>query len=530
MLDGATELTMTRHSAQGKKCLSEPLVLLHGWGCDERSWAPILDQLCTVSDVWSVQLPGFGSNDTTLHGEAYVDAFVSTLAAQLPPRVALLGWSLGGMLALQFAARYPERCAYVMTLAANMSFVQREGWPAAMTNVAFKQFYRGFCSAPELTLKRFSMTVGAGGNNARALSKSFMGQSTASFEALNNPVDQWSNGLKALAFMDNREVFQRIKVPGLHVFADGDDLVPVSAATELQKLNSHQSVVIVNDACHALHWSQPQQVLEHITTFLADGQCQVDKRKVADSFGRAAENYDSVAQLQRDIGHELLERAAVTADSKQVWLDLGCGTGYFSPQLQRHFGEVIGLDISQGMLNFASSQHRDLNHWLCADAEQLPLGDNTLDGIYSSLAIQWCHRLPQLFCEIKRVLKPGGTALIATLGPKTLHEIKCAWEQVDDYTHVNRFASQEEVSTAITNAGFESVSWRTDYKVLPYDELRQLTYELKTLGAHNMNHGQSNGLTGRQRIKKFRQAYEAFRDENGQLPATYEVFYLELIA
>ena len=57
-----------------------------------------------------------------------------------------------------------------------------------------------------------------------------------------------------------------------------------------------------------------------------------DKRQVAVSFSRAASSYDSVAELQRAVGHELITRLPPGL-TPQRWLDLGSGTGYFSREL-----------------------------------------------------------------------------------------------------------------------------------------------------------------------------------------------------
>lgn len=75
-----------------------------------------------------------------------------------------------------------------------------------------------------------------------------------------------------------------------------------------------------------------------------------DKRQVAASFSRAAASYDSVAQLQRDVGDELLRRLPAQSQPSR-WLDVGCGTGYFTRALGARFGEDQGLalDIAQGM-------------------------------------------------------------------------------------------------------------------------------------------------------------------------------------
>jgi|TARA_B110000116_G_scaffold61326_1_gene52409 malonyl-CoA O-methyltransferase len=256
----------------------------------------------------------------------------------------------------------------------------------------------------------------------------------------------------------------------------------------------------------------------------------LDKKQVAASFGRAASSYDNAAHLQRDIGSELLRQ--IPCDLKpQVVVDLGCGTGYFSDALRRRFpaAKIIALDLAEGMLQFAQRQRELSAAYLCADAESLPLQTGCVDLIFSSLAIQWCENLRVLFSELQRVLSPNGHALLATLGPETLSELRHAWRQVDDYVHVNQFASNIALTEAIAAENFSSAEIVCETRTLRYEKLQQLTRELKAIGAHNINRGQSQGLMGRAGIDKFRSAYETFRSE-GKLPATYEVYYLNLRA
>ncbi|KGS14720.1 malonyl-CoA O-methyltransferase, partial [Pseudomonas coronafaciens] len=79
-----------------------------------------------------------------------------------------------------------------------------------------------------------------------------------------------------------------------------------------------------------------------------------DKRQVAASFSRAAGSYDSVAELQRSVGNHLLT-CLPAGFTPARWLDLGCGTGYFSRVLGQAFSssEGIALDIAEGMLRHA---------------------------------------------------------------------------------------------------------------------------------------------------------------------------------
>lgn len=252
------------------------------------------------------------------------------------------------------------------------------------------------------------------------------------------------------------------------------------------------------------------------------------KLDIAHSFSQAATSYDAVAGLQRRIGHRLL--GLVPERSRRTVLDLGCGTGYFAPHLQDMFQaeQILGLDMAQGMIDYAKRQS-DLPNmgWCCADAESLPLHDGSLSMIFSNLALQWCSDLSKIMAEAMRVLQPGGCLAFSTLGPQTLCELKTAWQQVDDYVHVNHFLDLQEIQSAINAVGFIGTA-QEEQIIAQYQQLRGLTGELKSLGAHNLNRGRPVGLTGRNSIQKLLQAYEGYRDDQGMLPATYQIYYFVL--
>jgi malonyl-CoA O-methyltransferase len=252
-----------------------------------------------------------------------------------------------------------------------------------------------------------------------------------------------------------------------------------------------------------------------------------DKRQVAASFSRAAASYDSVAELQRDVGNQLLSRLPRDFVPGR-WLDLGSGTGHFSRLLGTRFpeGDGVALDIAEGMLNHA----RPLGgaaHFIAGDAERLPLREATCDLIFSSLAVQWCADFASVLSEARRVLKPGGIFAFASLCVGTLAELRDSWRQVDGMVHVNRFREFEGYQQLCAASGLRIVGLQTRAHVLHYPDVRSLTHELKALGAHNLNPGRPGGLTGRARILGLVEAYEQFRQAPG-LPATYQVVYAVL--
>ncbi|UZE97999.1 malonyl-ACP O-methyltransferase BioC [Alkalimarinus alittae] len=251
----------------------------------------------------------------------------------------------------------------------------------------------------------------------------------------------------------------------------------------------------------------------------------MEKRQVAESFGRAAGSYDKVAYFQRNVGYRLLElipqETLLTNNTTRV--DLGCGTGYFTPKLQRSDSHIVGLDLSEGMINHARENRVGDIQWIVGDAEVLPFADSSIDLIFSSLAVQWCSSYEQLFAELFRVLKPGGVIAFSTLLDGTLKELEASWQEVDSYRHVNAFSVCSEVDHASGVAGFKRLAKEQYTDVLSFDSVKTLTRELKMLGAHNVNEGRSLKVTGRERILRFKQAYEKYRSDDGRLPASYEV-------
>ena len=89
-------------------------------------------------------------------------------------------------------------------------------------------------------------------------------------------------------------------------------------------------------------------------------------------------------------------------------LDNGCGTGHFADFLKDF--EVVGLDISSGMLKYARRRYSKV---VQGDSQNLPFPDNYFEVV---LARSLLHHLPDPergLAEIKRVLKPGGQAVFS---------------------------------------------------------------------------------------------------------------------
>jgi malonyl-CoA O-methyltransferase len=253
-----------------------------------------------------------------------------------------------------------------------------------------------------------------------------------------------------------------------------------------------------------------------------------DKQQVARQFSRAAASYDSAAGVQHRAVTQLLEMPSLAAIEGH-WCDIGCGTGTALPHL-KHRGakQLTGIDMAEGMLK-AASQHQDQNtQLLLADADALPIDNNSVNGLFSSLMLQWSENPQHTLQEWQRTLKPRGTLAIATLLPGTQHELKQAWQAIDNHPHVNEFTTQETIIKALKTSGFTNIVLHQECLTEYYDSIQALLRGLKNIGATNVNQGRRTGLGGRDALRQLAAHYPI--DSDGRFPLSYEVLWITAVA
>lgn len=254
----------------------------------------------------------------------------------------------------------------------------------------------------------------------------------------------------------------------------------------------------------------------------------LDRQALRRAFDRAAASYDDYAVLQREVADRLIERLDYIKCDPRLILDLGAGTGYCSRALAKRYkkARVLGFDLAASMLQQARTRSGWFNreHYAAADAEQLPLADNSVDMVFSSLTFQWCD-MARTFAEIRRVLRPGGLLMFTSFGPTTLQELRQAWAQVDGNVRVHDFQDLRVVGDALVASQLALPVMDTETLTLTYATVADLLRDLKMIGATNASHDRQRGLLGRERYTRFERAYEAFRQDDGRYPASYEIVY-----
>jgi malonyl-CoA O-methyltransferase len=261
---------------------------------------------------------------------------------------------------------------------------------------------------------------------------------------------------------------------------------------------------------------------------------EIDKKQMRRAFNRAAADYDAAAVLQREVCTRMLERLDYVKLQPARILDAGSGTGWGTRQLAQRYpaAQIVALDIAIGMLQNArghSGWWRKLfggaqQSQVCADVEALPLAGNSVEMVWSNLALQWCNDLPTTLAGLHRVLKTEGLLMFSTFGPDTLKELRLAFNGVDGHNHLNRFADMHDIGDMLMHAGFAEPVMDMEFITLTYDDVRGVLYDLKRIGAHNATAGRGQGLMGKDAWARMLENYEHLR-RDGKLPATYEVVY-----
>jgi len=259
-------LTLYHDIYRSEHANPQPLVLLHGWGLNALVWDDIMPALLQQFDVTLIELPGFGRSPMP-GGDYTLDYLVEHVLKVAPERSVWLGWSLGGLVATEIAARYPSRVEALITVATNACFVVDESWPHAMPKADFEQFYNLLLEDWQGTLIRFlalqckdSVSMR---EDVRKLREMLFFHGLPATKALRC-------GLDILRDTDLRPALEKITAPLLFILGEKDNLVPLQAGTALKASAPGSDVFVIGGAAHLPFISDPELFMQALTDFLAE--------------------------------------------------------------------------------------------------------------------------------------------------------------------------------------------------------------------------------------------------------------------
>jgi pimeloyl-[acyl-carrier protein] methyl ester esterase len=238
---------------------SIPRVLLHGWGFTPQVWQPLLKTLSdsgAMHDDPEILTP-------PLPLSCSLEQDLGQLAQTLPKRAHLVGWSLGGEIALAYALHFPERVASLTLIASTPCFSQQNAWPCGQPLSLLDDFAQRLAENPVALLKRFSMLIRHGDNHAakdRALSDSLKDITETAHARL-------VNGLSLLRSIDLRDLLTTAPDVSMQlIHGDADAVVPIAAAIQLSAA-TNATYHTLTAGSHALPLTHPKTLAHQLQNF-----------------------------------------------------------------------------------------------------------------------------------------------------------------------------------------------------------------------------------------------------------------------
>lgn len=387
----------------------ESLILICGWGHPASDLDPLADRLDEHFDV------------STLSVHELAPAYSETLAGILqkkPGKHYLLGWSMGGMVAMETASRCPEKVAGLILVSATPKFCASDDYPAGIPAPNLR--------AMSLALKKHAVS---------ALSQFFADvhqpnkldpESLAINETRSLAIGA-ANLIREIHYLqsaDLRQIAGTLTLPTLILHGKEDRIVPYQSGQWLINNMPNARGTIFSGVGHNLPLVHTALVEEETLRFLQASE-GTHVRTVRHRFSASTPTYDTNAHVQNAVAAKLL-RLIPSSDTVNHILEVGCGTGALTRHLLNQFPQASmdAVDISPRMIEAASRNFPAASNirWHVADARSFR-GKNSYDLITSNCALHWIDPLLEGLHNLVRQLVPGGYFTFSIMLEGTLQEL-----------------------------------------------------------------------------------------------------------
>ncbi|RSC93655.1 class I SAM-dependent methyltransferase [Tenacibaculum singaporense] len=169
-------------------------------------------------------------------------------------------------------------------------------------------------------------------------------------------------------------------------------------------------------------------------------------------YDKIGNNYNSTRKADKKLTENLIR--LLSPSKEGVYLDIGCGTGNYTHEIQKRGFQFIGIDPSETMLKEAKEKNKNIT-WKIGIAEKTSLPKNSVDGIIGTLTIHHWNNLNLGFQELYSVLRNKGKVVIFTSTPI---QMKGYW--LNHYfpkmlaDSIAQMPPLESIKSAMSNAGF----------------------------------------------------------------------------
>ncbi len=243
------------------------LVLIHGWGFDNRIWRNFIPHLEDQWQVTCIDLPGYGASKNKVEphlDQGSIDQIVNRINSDIPENATILAWSLGGTVAMKLVQRRSDIKALVL-LASSPCFLKKQDWQHGVEPAEFNQLVSQLSKDKIKTLQLFSGLVAKGEAHPKRTIKEL------NEHLVSNVPEQeiLMSGLEILRDEDLRLALVRQHCPMGIIFGENDILVKYSTGCAIQELRPDIHTIEIPETGHAPFLSRPQETADALTKLTA---------------------------------------------------------------------------------------------------------------------------------------------------------------------------------------------------------------------------------------------------------------------
>jgi len=236
------------------------VVFLHGWGSGTGVWDGFARRLEPRCRVHVLPLPGYGTDSAP--AALSLAATVTAVARDAPRRCGVVGWSLGGEIALAWALRAPRQVERLALIGTTPRFTSRPGWPCGTPPAVLREFGQAIVVVRANVLARFVAVQAKGDGRARHVAGVLqrLYERGVADEVL-------AAGLTVLASTDLRRDLRWVTQPVLVMHGARDRIVPPAAGRRLAEALPYCRFHLLRACAHAPFLSQPARVARLLRDF-----------------------------------------------------------------------------------------------------------------------------------------------------------------------------------------------------------------------------------------------------------------------
>jgi len=245
-----------------------PLIMLHGWSMSSAVFAEVAPQLGSCFRVLCPDLPGHGGSDPA--AETSLTGFAELLSAwsrdlKLSPAV-LLGWSLGGQVALQLALDKSIPLQRLLLVATTPRFCQTADWTHALPETQIKALERNLGRAFEKTMGDFFNLQFVGEDLPKERHRQIL---QFAVRASQLPDSDFSRQvLQVLSSSDQRQQLALLNLPTQVMHGELDQIIPSGAGRYLAEQIPGATFALLPGVGHAPFFSRPDDCVDRWLDFL----------------------------------------------------------------------------------------------------------------------------------------------------------------------------------------------------------------------------------------------------------------------